>query len=117
MNGMWDARCPKCKRRYGGRIGQSTDCPHCKRANPAAADDLTEVERVARLIKLHPSQASPEQLKAMRELSGLSQGQAAERLALTLHHLDCLERGKCPLASDTAKRMSHLYGCGWKGGD
>lgn len=112
-SGMWDAVCVKCRKRYGGRYGQDTDCPWCDEPNPGADEDLKKIERIARLIKIHPKDATAEELREQRELSGLGLVQAAHMLDIRPSQLALMEQGDMRPDETLAAKMSDAYGCGF----
>lgn len=54
----------------------------------------------------------PEQLRSARRATGLTQHQAAERLAVSQAYLALLERGRRPVTAQLGTRIVGLYGLG-----
>lgn len=55
---------------------------------------------------------SPERLSSARNIAGLTQHQAADRLGVSQAYLALLERGRRPVTGQLAARIASLYGLG-----
>ena len=117
MRGFFDASCSKCGRHIGwcGGILDKPPCGSCGHHDKVDSDSL---EKIAQLDRLYAVgyKATNFDLKEMRELSGLSQGQLAQRLvgANVASMVDRVELGKSTLRSSLIRRWVDLCGFGEK---
>lgn len=114
---MFDAQCPKCRKRFGwsGEVRDRPPCPRCGHEIPAAEleADAAKIEEMFALMRTHPRDADGQTLKRMRLLAGLGLRQAAIQLGIEPPSRMCaIEQGEETLREDEAVRMSELYCCG-----
>lgn len=116
MTAMFDARCPKCRRRiaWAGEIIDRPACTKCghRPDNESLQKDQAEMTETLRLMALHPRRASVGDLARMRELAGISLAQASVILKVNAQELLGIESGLTPVSDAIADKMSRAYGCG-----
>jgi DNA-binding transcriptional regulator YiaG len=116
VKGMMDATCP-CGKRIGwyGSAADRPACPRCGHQVPkeelAALD--AKLDEMRRLCDLHPKDASPADLAAMRKMAGLSIGQVAKLLDL-YDRIEPVEweAGRRRPSAEQCDRLSEIYQCG-----
>lgn len=116
MPAMMDATCPKCNRRVGW-AGEVTDRPPCHRCGHQVTRQELEADRakfaeMRRLFDLHPSDATPAELIAMRKMAGLSRGQAAKLVGVPIAHVIRWENGTGKPTMPEANKLAEVYGGG-----
>lgn len=116
MNAMIDVQCPKCRKRIGwqGDMTGRPPCPRCGfRPDPAelkAAQDRMDED--ARLMALHPSKATADELRRQRVLAGLTLHQAASFAGIPAKTISDIENGRATPTPAEARELSKAYGCG-----
>jgi DNA-binding XRE family transcriptional regulator len=112
---MIDLRCLSCGTRFGFfDDGESPPkpCPNCGKIPKGFLSHRAMIQEIITLTSLHARAMTSAQIKRAREISGLTETQAAIVLDVTKDTLRQVEAGIAVLEDDLAERMDKAYGLG-----
>jgi len=113
--GYFDASCPSCFKRFGWH-GGIMDCPPCPRCNHQIDRETLEhdqkvMDEFREFLSEHPMSTKGRTMRVrMRRAAGLSRGQAAKGLGITLSELDAMENEQADPLPTLNARMIDFYG-------
>jgi DNA-binding XRE family transcriptional regulator len=116
VNAFIDVRCKKCGHRFGfqGDMTKQPPCPKC--GHQESAEWLARVQAGLdedhRLMLLHPSKATADELRRQRVLVGLTLHQAASFAGIPAKTISDIENGRATPTPAEARELSKAYGCG-----